>query len=287
MTIAFALVLIGNNIEQHDKTKKQLKQKSEKLTNLENSLEEILNKRDVSINPKKSLQQQLFQELKIRPDFKKTSGNLASQIENFNRNEDEPETQFSTKTTQDFEPDFKPIKRKLHGLEPTENFVDDLDFLSELVILVVTRRENFLRREMIRKTWAKNEKNVIFLVGNACPWPETLLEHKNFCNHPNMSTSQLQGWRNEVMDYRVGQKNITLKISKEKRDVKIVDVVDTPIYLNKKLQHGFKFVIENFPMAKYVAKVNDDSYVRPKKLLQWMRSEERKNFTLIAKEFTR
>ena len=142
-----------------------------------------------------------------------------------------------------------------------------------------------MRRERIRKTWGKNEQNVVFLIGNACPWPEKLLEHKNFCNHPNMSTSQLQGWRNEIMDYRIGQKNITMKISKEKRDVKILDVVDSPIYLNKKLQHGFKFVIENFPMARYIAKVSDDSYVRPKKLLQWMRNEERKNFTLIAKEY--
>ena len=48
---------------------------------------------------------------------------------------------------------------------------------------------------------------------------------------------------------------------------------------------AFKFVIENFPMAKFAAKISDDSYVRPKKLLQWMRSEERKNMTLIGREY--
>ena len=63
----------------------------------------------------------------------------------------DPETVYSKKTTLDFEPKFKPPKRHLHGLEPTENFID-LDFLSEMVLLVVTRRENFQRREMIQKT---------------------------------------------------------------------------------------------------------------------------------------
>ena len=83
---------------------------------------------------------------------------------------------------------------------------------------------------VVGQTWGKEQQNIVFIVGNACPWPENLLTHKNLCNHPNMSTLQLQGYRNEIMEHRIREKNITMRISKEKRDVKIVDVVDTPIY---------------------------------------------------------
>lgn len=54
----------------------------------------------------------------------------------------------------------------------TNVFPTQFNFDNELVIAVLSARENFQARDSIRKTWAKNMDNIFFMTGiHTCPYP--------------------------------------------------------------------------------------------------------------------
>ena len=56
------------------------------------------------------------------------------------------------------------------------------NFNSDLLVLVISGRKYFERREMVRNTWAKNEDSVYFLVGQEfCGYPNYMLADDNSC----------------------------------------------------------------------------------------------------------
>lgn len=55
-------------------------------------------------------------------------------------------------------------------------------FKSKLLVLVISKRDNFGQRQIIRETYARYHTDVYFMIGNrSCPWPVSMLENSYTC----------------------------------------------------------------------------------------------------------
>lgn len=122
-------------------------------------------------------------------------------------------------------------------------------------IFVLSRREAFERREMIRNTWGKAHRNFVFVVGDKpCKWPKDLVKPWS-CVRNNIPEDP-----GAVSRYRIDQNNITKKLREEKQ-VLMVAMEDHYRALPRKLKECYKWGIKH-TAAQWFLKTDDDSFVR-------------------------
>ena len=122
---------------------------------------------------------------------------------------------------------------------------------TKTIIIVLSDREAFKERQVIRETWAKNHSNVYFVVGKPCDIPP-----KN--RKPWVCEAKLQTLGDET--YAQEQSRISKQLQAEK-DIVHVDMIDVYRNLAEKLKLAYKWVYKTHGEA-YVVKVDLDTFVR-------------------------
>ena len=130
---------------------------------------------------------------------------------------------------------------------------------NKLLVLVMSRRESFERRQVIRETWARGHDNLFFVIGaHGCSVPK-----KNripFTCNPSSLTSELASAEQRRFNNKIDQDLYREHLSH--KDVVLVDMLDIYRSLPKKLKLGYKFVIDHHPKTDWILKIDDDACAR-------------------------
>ena len=132
----------------------------------------------------------------------------------------------------------------------------------DIIILVFSSRENVLRRDMIRRTWAKPYNNVYFVVGNKeCPIPK---EHrKAWACEEKSKVSEKSAARHK-------SNTLLMQVQLEREAARSGDLIMVPMVdyyraLPRKLKQAYRWALNN-TKAKWIVKVDDDAGARISKL---------------------
>lgn len=136
----------------------------------------------------------------------------------------------------------------------------------ELIVIVLSKRDAFTQRQVIRETWKTGHDNVFFIVGNPCmvPNPEPWT-----CN----------GKKGDI-NYIKQQNKITEKLKKEK-DVVFVDMIDVYRNLAQKLKLAYDWVYKTYG-KQYVLKVDLDTFVRVSSVEHFLKNRNKKYECIVG-----
>ena len=132
----------------------------------------------------------------------------------------------------------------------------------DLAVLVLTGRDYKDRRQAIRRTWGNGHSNVYFVIGKHCPYRPD--QRKPYVCEPKNPNAKIDA------NYNTQQERLTVKLKKEP-NVVMVDMIDVYRHLATKLHLGYRWVFEN-TSAKYVLKIDDDSFARVDSISHWLLS---------------
>jgi len=130
----------------------------------------------------------------------------------------------------------------------------------KMAVIVLTARNYKERREVIRKTWGRGHSNVFFVVGKHCPYKPD--QRKPWVCEPINQNMQID------LDYNSREEILTRELN-NKPDVIVVDMFDVYRNLAEKLKLAYLWIIENTE-AKYVLKMDDDSFARVDSVQHWL-----------------
>lgn len=127
------------------------------------------------------------------------------------------------------------------------------------VVLVLSARDHFERRAVIRETWARDSDNIYFIVGG--PDPADMVD-KNLSNP--LSVSSLLSREQDIYG-------------------DMIDVVHPDSYksLPYKLHFGMRWVVQNIKHVNWIAKADDDHIVRVKLLQNFVLRKFNPNHTSV------
>lgn len=143
---------------------------------------------------------------------------------------------------------------------------------NDLIVIVLSSREEFEEREVIRNTWASNHDNVFFIVGNYCSIPP-LYRKQWTCDPTNK-------YNNYNKNYIEKEKKLTNKLKMEK-NVILVDMIDVYRNLAEKLHLAYKWVYKTYG-KKYVLKVDLDTFVRISLVEEFIRNRSVKYECIVG-----
>jgi hypothetical protein len=155
--------------------------------------------------------------------------------------------------------------------------------ISNLVVFVMSRNDAFERRQIIRRTWAKNCDNVYFVVGSFCKIPPEFRASDDGGNplcQVRRTTLDIQ-YASKTYDYlqttihpnqrQLHQEQATYQ------DILVMDAVDVYRHLPKKIKTAYTFVHHYLPSTVgWILKVDDDMFVRPRMFEKYIVLHERK-----------
>lgn len=147
---------------------------------------------------------------------------------------------------------------------------------SDLFVLMVSSRENFSRRQAIRKTWAASldPKNYKFAIGkDYCKLVKPQREPIYFCPNCNCKPNALLNLPPNELVYRDDpeQEQINIDLLEEQKtyqDLFMIDILDTYQNLTAKVKSSFRNVV-NYVDSKqtkkptWILKVDDDVIAFP------------------------
>lgn len=129
-----------------------------------------------------------------------------------------------------------------------------------LAILVLTARENKIRRTSVRELWGNGHNNVFFIVGKHCLY--TPDQRKPWVCEPKNSKVVID------QEYNIQQEELTRELSREP-NVIIVDMIDVYRSLACKCKLGYLWVLKR-TTANYILKIDDDSFARVDSVDHWL-----------------
>ena len=137
---------------------------------------------------------------------------------------------------------------------------------NELITIILSQRDAFHERQVIRETWANGHENIYFIVGKPCMVA-------------NPKTWTCDGKKGNI-EYQKKQHEITEKIKKEKNII-IVDMVDVYRNLGEKLKLAYKWVYRKYG-KKYVLKVDLDTFVRVSSVENIIKDRDKKYECIVG-----
>lgn len=156
--------------------------------------------------------------------------------------------------------------------------------LSALTVFVLSKRDNFHRRKLIRKTWARfSAGNVYFVVGGACPLLPTIRQEYT-CEVDTTSLQKIKNLHSAKTLVELGLSHVHNEL---KIDARIQSEIDrhgdvlwlqnvTDVYRNlpHKLAGMYQWVIQNNDknMSKWILKVDDDMFINVRRMEEWLLS---------------
>ena len=139
--------------------------------------------------------------------------------------------------------------------------LNKLNTSSEVVILVLSARSNYQRRQGIRESWAVGYKNVFFIVGDeACKIPPKARSSEWNCEL-KARTSISSNEQNVYTNFLEREELALKKEVEEHNDVVLVPMRDYYRALPRKLKEAYRWALANTD-AKYFLKLDDDAVVR-------------------------
>ena len=138
------------------------------------------------------------------------------------------------------------------------------------IIIVLSRREAFKERQVIRDTWAMGHSNVYFIVGKPCEIP--LKDRKPWvCERKSLQNDNT---------YTLEQGRISEQLLKEK-DVVHVDMIDVYRNLAEKLKLAYRWAFKTHGKA-YVLKVDLDTFVRVSEVESFVKDRQIKYECIVG-----
>tara|TARA_B110001450_G_scaffold129971_1_gene122224 strand:+ start:28116 stop:30521 length:2406 start_codon:yes stop_codon:yes gene_type:complete len=148
----------------------------------------------------------------------------------------------------------------------------------ELAVIVLSARNYKERREVIRETWGNGHSNLFFIIGKHCPYRPD--QRKPWVCEPKNANAKID------IEYNAQQEALTQKISQES-NVIIVDMIDVYRNLADKLFKSYRWIIQN-TNAKYVLKMDDDSFARVGSVEHWLKKRPHPpKYEIIAGGFSK
>jgi hypothetical protein len=128
-----------------------------------------------------------------------------------------------------------------------------------VLIMVLSGRNGFDKRAGVRETWAKDKKNVVFLVGDKpCTIPQ---KYRIEWSCILLSGAVIPVAEQEEYNSSCLKEDADLKEEiAQHGDIVLLDMVDYYRALPKKVKLGYKWAIAH-SNAKWIVKTDDDSYV--------------------------
>lgn len=137
---------------------------------------------------------------------------------------------------------------------------NNIELNSNVIVLVLSARDNFNKRQVIRETWGHNYKNVVFIIGQPCLIPnEHRLPYECGAYNPMKKIISNITQHNYDMDVQ----NINAKIKIEAAlysDVAILPFIDYYRGLPEKMAWAFFWSLSTD--AKWMVKIDDDCIAR-------------------------
>lgn len=130
---------------------------------------------------------------------------------------------------------------------------------SNMVVMVMSARSHFSRRQLIRETWGSGHDNIYFAVGTPCHVPEHLRNDELRCEYDE--SSQME-WLDK--DHNIHQmdtkKEHALLVGEQtiNNDILWTDEPETYSGLPHKLRSSLIWLYKNVPHAQWFTKVDDD-----------------------------
>ena len=130
---------------------------------------------------------------------------------------------------------------------------------SNMVVMVMSARSHFSRRQLIRETWGSGHDNIYFAVGTPCHVPEHLRNDELRCEYDE--SSQME-WLDK--DHNIHQmdtkKEHALLVGEQtiNNDILWTDEPETYSALPHKLRSSLIWLYKNVPHAQWFTKVDDD-----------------------------
>lgn len=137
-----------------------------------------------------------------------------------------------------------------------------------LVIVVLSRRDAFSTRKVIRNTWGKQHDNVYFVVGQACPVHPSWRAHDEGGNKICQVAPRVldQQYFNLTMEHAQHEQTINQQLLQEQKkygDILMTHEADVYRNLPIKLKAAYTFVDNYLPQSvQWVLKVDDDFFVQ-------------------------
>ena len=154
----------------------------------------------------------------------------------------------------------------------------DIELDLELAVIVLTGRDFKDRRNVIRETWGNRHSNVFFIIGKHCPYRPD--QRKSWVCEPKDVNVKIDE------NYNAQQESLTTQLSKEP-NVIVVDMIDVYRHLAEKLKLAYMWIVEHTG-AKYVLKMDDDSFARVDSVEHWLKSRVNPpKYEIIAAVFSR
>lgn len=158
----------------------------------------------------------------------------------------------------------------------TEKNIDPEMKNSEVVIFILSRRNSFETRDIIRRTWASKHKNVLFAVGSCCNIPPEDRIKWTCTRSKTTNPYRQKEWSSQC-------KKDDERIHEEKQkynDIIQMSEFDVYRHLPQKLKYCYKWGIEN-TNAKWFVKTDDDSVVRISTLEHYLKDTYNPNDYIV------
>lgn len=139
---------------------------------------------------------------------------------------------------------------------------------SSAVILVLSRRTGYDRRRVIRETWARGHSVFFVVADRDCYWPKQ--QDLDCAPVPNQRPTIA-----EAAQHRRRIKETRERLAEEQQthgDLVLTECVEVYRQLPCKMKQAYRWALEQFPGARWIVKVDDDSWVRIDRLRDYLLS---------------
>lgn len=139
----------------------------------------------------------------------------------------------------------------------------------QVVVLVLSRRTGYDRRQAIRETWARKHHGVsvfFVLADRDCHWPRS--QDLDCAPLPDQRATILEATR-----HRQRLKDTKQRVHQEQtryQDLVLVECLEVYRQLPCKLKQAYRWALEQFPVARWFVKADDDSIVRIDRLTRYL-----------------
>lgn len=142
--------------------------------------------------------------------------------------------------------------------------------IRDIFILVLSSRENYIRRVAIRNTWAWKQDNFVFIIGNkTC----NILEEYRLPPLCSYNKSKIID-SPKMKIFNEENRLINAKVNEELNSYNGIDMIEMPMIesyqsLPKKLIYGYEWIL-NHTAVKWILKADDDFVVRIQGLYKYV-----------------
>ena len=158
-----------------------------------------------------------------------------------------------------YDSDNNPIKR---GSTPAAPKITNPE-IDTVVVLVMSGRSKLAHRNTIRETWAKQHKNVFFMVGaHGCSIPKKY-QRTHSCFLKGVPPDDVQAAHDKAL---AAEDAALAKEAATYGDLVLLPMVDSCLSLPRKLKESYRWALERTG-AKWLLKIDDDAYVRVEKFI--------------------